>query len=578
MKNILKKLNINVILSLLFSYLTLFALIKLNYVSNYNMFTLLFFIILYYLYKDINIIKNINKNNICLIMYSSIVSLILIIGYYTYLNMYNNEISILKEIIKLNNLFIFLGIYPLIYSIIIKFTNYIEKIKNNNLKISNKMVFFISFASMAFIWIIYYLAFFPGILTPDSIDQMTQIINGLKELSNHHPVFHTFYMFVPFKIGELLFGSVNAGVACISLIQIVILASVFSYMIMYLYKEKCNKYILLIILIFYAFSSIFGFYSITLWKDVLFGAIILLFTIVIYKIIKKENQLTKKNYIELFIISLLCMLIRNNGLYIIIFITPVIFFSLKNKKICLPLFLSIILYLIISGPIFNVLNIGKSSSKEYIAIPLQQIGRMAYKNANFTKEEKEYLKTIISVKDLRENYEPMNVDSIKFNKKFNIQGFDKDKLKFINIWSRLVIKHPTIAIESYLVSTLGYWYPNVNFWSIGTGVYENNIGIEYKEILPKSIKNKLLELESRETPLFGFQWSIGSCLLIILYLAIYNIHTKKYKLLLCFLPVFGVWVTLMIASPVFAEFRYIFSAFTTIPFLVGITCINNKKI
>ena len=577
MKKILKKLNINIILSLCLSYFTIYTLTKLYYISNYNIITFLLFFVFFYIYKETNIIKQINKKNAMLTIYSSIVSLILIIGYYTYTNMYNTEINIIKEILNIKNLLYFIGFFPMIYSLILKLTGYINNIKKDNYKTNSKKIFFIAFVVMFITWFIYYLSFYPGILTPDSIDQMNQIINNLNGLSNHHPVLHTLFMLVPFKIGSFIFGSTNAGVACISFVQLILLASVFAYIITYLYMEKCNKYILLIILLFYSLSSIFGFYSITLWKDVLFGTIILLFTLVLYNIVKNEKQLKKKNYIELFLISLLCMFIRNNGLYIMFLIVPILYFSLKNKKIIVVTILSIVIYLIISGPIFDALKITKSSSKEYIAIPLQQIGRMAYKNVSFTKEEKEYLKTIMSVEKLKENYNPMTVDGIKFNKNFKIEGFDKNKLKFINIWSNLVIKHSSIAIESYLISTLGYWYPNVSFWSVGYGIYENDLNIKSDSLLPDNVKEYLIEQESRDNTLFGIQWSIGGCLLMILYLVAYNIYSKRYKLLICFLPVFGVWATLMIATPVFAEFRYIFSAFTTLPLLFGISTLNYKK-
>ena len=40
---------------------------------------------------------------------------------------------------------------------------------------------------------------------------------------------------------------------------------------------------------------------------------------------------------------------------------------------------------------------------------------------------------------------------------------------------------------------------------------------------------------------------------------------------MAFLPVVAVFLTLMISTPVYAEFRYIYCLFTTLPFLASIT-------
>ena len=46
---------------------------------------------------------------------------------------------------------------------------------------------------------------------------------------------------------------------------------------------------------------------------------------------------------------------------------------------------------------------------------------------------------------------------------------------------------------------------------------------------------------------------------------------KRARLLMAFLPVVAVFLTLMISTPVYAEFRYIYCLFTTLPFLASIT-------
>lgn len=569
MKKIIKTIKLDVLINIILSFLTIESFKQSGYIVNYNFFTLLIYILIYYFYKNVNITKNINKKNTYLIIYSLIVSVILIAGNLVSINLYSTYVNIIKEIISIKSIVSIIGLIPLIFTIVIKLVDVISKLKNEKKELNNKKLYINTFIIIISIWSIYLLGFFPGIMTADSIDQLGQIINA-NISTNHHPVFHTLFMLIPFKIGTCITGNPNIGIAFISITQMIIMALIFSYTIGYLNKLKINNKIIILLILYYSLSPIFGFYSITLWKDIIFGGCILLFSITLYKTKININNLTLKNYIELLIISLLCMLFRNNGLYVMIVIIPLILLLTRKIKICIPLVISITIYLIITGPIFNMFGISKSSSKEYLAMPLQQIGRMAYKDLEFNKEEKEYFKNLIPVDVMKENYNPMNVDTIKFNKNFNVKAFDKNKLEFINVWSKLVIKYPGTAIESYLVSTLGYWYPNVKFWSVGTDIYKNDLGLKSANKFPL-VKNVLLEIESRELTFFGIQWSIGTCILIILFLIIYNLHIKNKTNIICFLPVIGVWLTLMVASPVYAEFRYIFSAFCTLPFYLGIS-------
>ena len=52
-------------------------------------------------------------------------------------------------------------------------------------------------------------------------------------------------------------------------------------------------------------------------------------------------------------------------------------------------------------------------------------------------------------------------------------------------------------------------------------------------------------------------------------MAMYVIYNKKYKSIVIYIPIIILWLT-TIASPVFGEFRYIYSMFTCLPILIGI--------
>jgi hypothetical protein len=51
----------------------------------------------------------------------------------------------------------------------------------------------------------------------------------------------------------------------------------------------------------------------------------------------------------------------------------------------------------------------------------------------------------------------------------------------------------------------------------------------------------------------------------------------KKSVLLVYLPVFGVYLTLLIATPVYSEFRYIYSLFTSLPMFCIVPFLDIRK-
>ena len=51
---------------------------------------------------------------------------------------------------------------------------------------------------------------------------------------------------------------------------------------------------------------------------------------------------------------------------------------------------------------------------------------------------------------------------------------------------------------------------------------------------------------------------------------------QKLRMVLLYFPVAGVWATLMLAAPVFAEFRYAYSIFVTVPLLCTIPFVSHE--
>ncbi len=540
-------------------------------VNNFLAFLLIIPLIRTYLKTDFTKVKK------EIFAFSLIISFILVFGRILYSYRYSNTYSSFKELLRLKSLLYIIGDFSFIYSILDQIIPKLIGIKIKNEISIKKHPFLIPFCIVFFCYILYFIIYYPGILSGDSLSELNMIL-GNTPLTDHHTVIHFLFMKIPYELGYHITHSKNIAVSFISITQMIIVSSIYASMVNFINKRNAPKSLVYISIIYFAMTPMHDFYSITMWKDIIFSALCLLLTMELYKLVEKK-QITIKNSYSFIIVSLLAVFFRNNAIYMyyILSIISLYVFRKQLKTIVLMLLIVFATYYTVKGPVYKYFKIKTSSSAEYIAIPLQQIGRMAYKDITFTQREKEMINKLIPVDELKNSYNPEIVDSIKFNKKYNASAFDNNKIEYLKLWANLCIKHPAIAIESYLTSTLGYWYPNIEYWTSLNQIDKNDIDVYQETFIPNSLKEKVTKLASRGVPLIGNTWCIALCFYIIIISSYIAVKRNKKKYLYLFIPVFGIWLTMMVAAPVFAEFRYTYSAFTCLPFLVSVPYLTSKS-
>ena len=329
-----------------------------------------------------------------------------------------------------------------------------------------------------------------------------------------------------------------------------------------------------------------AYYSIVMWKDVLFAGLFLLLTIKCFELYEMyiNKTITFKKMIPFMIISFLCVMFRNNGIYMymFLFVCTLLLMKKYRKIVAISFLIVICTYFIIKIPVLNYFGVKRSASAEYIAMPLQQIGRMVYKEKEMSQEDVELLNNLMPIETMKSVYHPAVVDTIKFNSEYNGDYFDSHKKEFLKFWLRQCVKHPITAVESYMISTLGYWYPNVEHWYIAYDVEQNSFDLKLKPVLKdKTVTYIIDNIDERTTPIFAMEWSIGLCFWIISIFAFISIKKNKFISIYPYLPIIGIWITMIVASPVYGEYRYVYGAFLSLPLFLLLPYIkmnHNKPI
>lgn len=538
-----------------------------------------FFLILFIALKQIVELKD-KRARIVSVIVAVIFAGLEVVGYS--ISNYNSLAGVIgsKEIL-LKAVLKFIGYAIVFYTIIIYvYTKVLPRIKlkeDNKIRkyfTDNKRSLFVIALILFIAYLPHFLYNFPGMYTSDSIAEMDYGLNNATSFKNHHPVFHIFIIYGCISLGKLL-GGAYIGIAIYSILQMVFVSFSFSYVLKYMAKKNVNIVFRILTLIFFIIYPSFGPYSITMWKDVPFGIMLVLFTIqVIEMVTNKEYFIKKRNIVSFIIISIFTILFRNNGLYVVLITlaTLLIFLRGNRKKIALILLVVILFNILWKGPIFKLLNVTDGPIREMMSIPVQQIARtVKYRRSELTEEEKTKIQKYIDMdlEEMSESYYPLISDNIKDH--FNNEEFNNNKLDFISLWVSLFFKYPVEYIEAFFDNSFGYWYPQANNGILPTWYkYEESeemIGYDRKPAVNlEFLDGYYADINGRKMPIISMWISIGFVFWIMILFIGYIVYTKKYKLILAYIPILSLWLT-TIASPVYCEYRYIFGMFTCIPIL-----------
>ena len=321
-------------------------------------------------------------------------------------------------------------------------------------------------------------------------------------------------------------------------------------------------------------------YSFTLWKDVMFGAAMLIFIISLFRYF---NKLYNHKFLPIILItisSLMICLFRSNGL-LAFFASSIVFLILFKKeylKLGLLLCGVTVLAFIMKNPVLKALEINQSDTVESLSIPMQQITRVLVEDKNsLAQEDIEQINKVANTDRLIEDYNPILHDPVKYIvRKEGDQKYLKEHLiEYAGLYIRIGLQHPLIYTKAWINQTRGYWNGGYAYWRWTDELHENNKGVKRTVVSQRSDNLRKKYLESyNQAPFLNPFISIGLFIWVLLALLYKTIATKNKYLFFFLVPLLATWLTLLIATPVFSEFRYVYFIFTCVPFLIIVSQTN----
>lgn len=420
---------------------------------------------------------------------------------------------------------------------------------------------------------------FPGTMTVDSFDQLNQA-RGITAYSDHHPWVHTLLIELFFSIGEGITGNVTAGIGLYVFVQMCIVAISVGYAIactVEIGMKKIYQYVILLGFVLYPYNLA---YAITIWKDILFSASVLVFTVTIYRLFVLEFDLSARDITLLSISGIFCSLLRHNGFYAYIFtmliLLVVTFKTNKTRllKLATIFILTVTLSLIVKGPVQKSCNVYEGDFAHNLAIPLQQIARTVVGNGA-SDTDLELLEQINSIEYIKNNYTPGGADNmIQWLVAGNNDYFMAHKGDFFILWFKLGIKNPNAYLQAYIEQTKGYYTTMMPEQIAYYGILPNNDHLDNFPFVGARIRIKINELCSKlqeVLPVYGIFYSMGACLLLVFLAVGAAFANSNGKIIYAYLPCLTTILSILIATPLVADLRYAYPLMMSFWTLVVLT-------
>lgn len=417
-------------------------------------------------------------------------------------------------------------------------------------------------------WMPVFLCWGPVRLDVDSVQLLEQAFHG--GLNDAHPVFYT--LLLRFIIGPFYsLGITEIGAYLFGFLQMTAMAGILAYSLVWMRNRGSG--LLPVILGFGLFcgTTAYAFHSLVLWKDPLFNGVLLLYSLFLYDTAacRGKNLQNKASRLHFVLLNLLLCFLRGNGWPIALLACCLLLLFTECRKTIFKIFLPLlVLVKLITGPGYAALGIQSTLTAEAWAIPLQQLGYVAANcPEDFSEQQQETLAKVIPLEQLAESYSPPTVDPIKSCWAFDADHFStlQGKIDLLSVWLQLMPSHMTEYTKAWFMETAMYTNPrfNAGTYSFPHEGSNGSFGITSKDIVAYFTGWTGLrgELESRATFIPPALLAFGLVLCSIVQLV-----RGRGHLLIAYLPMYLVWVGMLLGAPAYAEFRYMLVFALAIPF------------
>ena len=438
----------------------------------------------------------------------------------------------------------------------------------------------------ALIFVMYlpvFLAVYPGFFVYDAQDELMQVVT--RSFSTHHPLVHVLMLGGIIQLVHKLTGSYNAGIACYTVFQMLVMAGIFGWCIRKLEKWGVSKGYRILTTLYFGLCPVLVMFSLCSAKDGLFAGMLLIMTILLTELFKAPEEFWKQKgkLLLLLAASLGMMLLRHNGFYAfaVFSVLTVIYLKKDRKKAALYFGGILATYLVVSAGLTGILRADASENQEMLTVPISQMARV-YQNRKeeLPPEEKELLYQYLPQEAL-EHYTPKVSDGVKVH--FNNQAYEADRGSFLKLWLKWGTENPFTYLNAWFMTSYGFWYPDtvIDVYrgnTVFTYTYEDSSYFGYEVEQPGTRQSKLpwlseiyrrmsLEIFQQRIPVVSMLFSPGFLFWMSAFILCFWGYHGRWKKVMALMPVMLCWLTVLL-GPTYLT-RYVVYLWAVLPVILA---------
>lgn len=426
-------------------------------------------------------------------------------------------------------------------------------------------------------WLPYFLSSYPGYFLYDAQEELNMVLTA--DYTTHHPLAHVLLLGWVIKVVHKVTGSYNAGIAVYVICQAVFAALCFSYILCRMRRWGIRRWICVLGAIYLCAFPVVPMYVLCTAKDLLFTLFVLLFLVNMIDLASDSRE----SCVPLIINGTAMLLLRNNGIYALVFAIPLILAVMRGirKKMALSLLAVLAAYFLCSFGLKVITNADNQERQEILTVPIQQLARVYHDDEGaLDEDQKETLYRYLSDEALH-RYRPTLSDPVKMF--FDSAAYSEGSGDFWKLWLQVGKENPASYLNAFLVNNYGFWYPyaSLNCYKgnqVYTFIYEDSSYFGYETEAPgervslfpaldRFVRKLSLEISWQRIPGIRVLFH-PACYFWVFFLGIcYHMSMRRYRVTVCAAPVFLLFLTVLLGPAVLV--RYVLYFYLGFPLLLA---------
>lgn len=413
------------------------------------------------------------------------------------------------------------------------------------------------------LFLFWFVAYFPGAFSPDSINQYGQAVSG--RYNDWHPALHTLFAFtLPLKLTGINASIVFFQIVCFALVLGVVATTVYQF---------CGKRWAVALMLPVVISP--WTYNIAMypWKDVSFALAATLCMVVAVHIYYRKGVSIGK--LVLFVVLLtFATVFRHNGILFTGMLVFALLFQMPVKKWLLVLGFFVVSLGVVRGPLYTMLDVEKPGNRvvETMGFPLSVIMYVAKECPECLNDETSEFVGLLtrSEPNWKSIYDLTGFPSIK-HRGIDLTTIENaGRLKIMRMMTKSVLADPVHSAIAVVAMTSVVYGLEINC-DHEIVIMPNEYGIRYggNVFLKKIAENYSMIV--RKTPVRFFIATIGMPILVMIAFMLFRTRLCKgdFKRIVLCLPILSYdFGTMLVMSG--AESRFFYVTMLVCPLVVAI--------